>query len=308
MFKIMILLCMSVGPCFSAVSFEPGLTAREKQFVSECAAARYDIALLSAKVPEKPVVAGEAVTLVDLARTLFRMEMVMESQAEKLEEVVLKIAKQEQQMAGLRRQVAAMAAAAAATAYQQSWFEWLGLFAVGRQPILAFIFCIGGWEVAAGWHRLKWLLLACLCQPLSAAAWTLMVVCVWAGRKGCDPCGVASACCLGGCPLWRRGVPASDLLDLDEPAERGVGPVGAVLAALVTANSAMATTVEVATTVAAVATVAAGAAATMATALVAVPVAVMTVTQPRTMYRYVRGRSARLAAVSSSSHLSETGF
>ena len=59
MFKIMILLCMSVGPCFSAVGFEPGLTARERQYVSECAAARYDIALLSAKVPEKPMVAGK---------------------------------------------------------------------------------------------------------------------------------------------------------------------------------------------------------------------------------------------------------
>ena len=100
---------------------------------------------------------------------------------------------------------------------------------------------------------------------------------------------------------------APDLLDLTEPVEPGVGPVGAVVAALLGGNSAVATTVEVATTVAAAVTLAAGAAAMVATAVVAVPAAVATVAQPRTMYRYVRGRSARLAA-SSSSRVAGTGF
>ena len=154
----------------SSMALEPGLTAREKQFVSECQAARYDIALLSAKVPEKPVVAGEAVTLVDLALTLGRMEILMVGQAEQLAMVVKKVERQERETAGLRRQVAEMAAAATAT--QQSWFEWLGLFSVGRQPLMAMVFCVGGWEVDTGWHRLKWLVLACLCQPFTCLLYT----------------------------------------------------------------------------------------------------------------------------------------
>jgi hypothetical protein len=100
----------------SSMALEPGLTAREKQFVSECQAARYDIVLLSAKVPEKPVVAGEAVTLVDLALTLGRMEMVIVGQSEQLATVSKTVERQEQEMSGLRRQVAEMAAAATAAA------------------------------------------------------------------------------------------------------------------------------------------------------------------------------------------------
>ena len=306
MYNIMIAV-MLVGSCMGASAPVPGLTARENQFINECQAARYDIALLSAKVPEKPLVMGEAVTLADLALTLGRMTGVMTTLAEEMAVMRQQMATAEREMTGLKRQVVDMRAEAAATATQASWFEWLGLFSVGRQPLLAFIFCVGGWEVATGWHRLKWLFLACLCQPHFSVAWTIMVFSVWVGRKGCHHSAILSACCLGGCPLWRRGSLAPDLLDLADPVEAGVGPVGAVVAALLASNSAVATTVGVATTVAAAVTVAAGAAATVATAMVAVPAAVATVTQPRSIYRYVRGRSARLAA-SSSSRVSETGF
>jgi len=292
----------------SSMALEPGLTAREKQYVSECQAARYDIALLSAKVSAKPVVTGEAVTLVDLARALIRMTGMMETAAAETAVMRQQLAEQGRETARLRRQVAEMAAAAEAVATQASWFEWLGLFSVGRQPLLAFIFCVGGWEVATGWHRLKWLFLACLCQPHFSVVWTVMVFSVWVGRKGCNLSAILSACCLGGCPLWRRGTLAPDLLDLADPVEAGVGPVGAVVAALLAGNSAVAATTAPTGPTPAAATVAAGVAATVATAVVAVPTAVATVVQPRSIYRYVRGRSARLAAASSSSRVSETGF
>ena len=273
-----------------SMALKPDLSLREKQLVSECTAARYDIALLSAKVPERPVVAGEAVTLVDLARALSRITGVLETAAEEMKEVQQQMVGQRRELAGLRRQVTEMAAAAVVTANNQSWFDWLSLFAVGRQQFLAFIACVGGWEVSSGWHRLKWLCFAFLCQPFVTAVWLVMVISVWAGRKGWDPSGIAAACCLGGCPLWRRGSPAADLLDLDEPAELGVGPVGAAFAAMLYGHSAVVATVEAAVTVAAAATVVAGAAAAVATAVVAVPAAVATVVQPRSMYRYIRVR------------------
>ena len=304
MFKIAI--SVMLMELMVTMALEPGLTSREKQYVSECLAARYDIALLSAKVSAKPVVTGEAVPLAHLARILERMTGMMETTAAETVMMKQQMARQEREMAGLRRQVAVMAVAAEAVATQTSWFEWLGLFSVGRQPFMAMIFCVGGWEVATGWHRLKWLILAFLCQPLTALAWLIMVVCVWVGRKGCDPLAIFSACCMGGCPLWRRGVLAPDLLDLTEPVEPGVGPVGLVVAALLAGNSAVAATVEVATTVAAAVTLAAGAAATVATAVVAVPAAVATVVQPRTMYRYVRGRLGQQSRPSTK--VSETGF
>jgi len=53
-------------------------------------------------------------------------------------------------MALLRSQVAEMATVVVATTTQASWFEWLGLFALERQPFLSLILCVGGWEVATG--------------------------------------------------------------------------------------------------------------------------------------------------------------
>ena len=61
-----------------------------------------------------------------------------------------KMVRQEREVALLRSQVAEMATVMAATATQASWFERLGLFALGRQPFLSLIFCVGGWEVATG--------------------------------------------------------------------------------------------------------------------------------------------------------------
>ncbi len=57
--KIIILVIVFVL-VMSSIALKSGLTAREKQFVSECQAAWYDIALLSAKLPEKPDVTDEA--------------------------------------------------------------------------------------------------------------------------------------------------------------------------------------------------------------------------------------------------------